>query len=107
MNVYKEEKPIKSGVVPPNLKLIKLITKLYNSFVKFLLKITKYCTYTVYLEYHSVFPLVGIGTPYPLSRTRVCPTPRNQNRGGGLHTRLRLRGGDGESQFGRQERKLL
>ncbi len=41
-----------------------------------------------YLEYHSVCPLVGIGTPHPLSCKRVCPPP-NQ-RGG--HTHLQVRG---------------
>ncbi len=37
-----------------------------------------------YKEYHNVCPLVGIGTPPPLSRKLVCPTappPRNQGRG--------------------------
>jgi hypothetical protein len=39
----------------------------------------------------SVCPLVGIGTlPTPLSRQRMCPS--HQNRGGGGHTRLRVRG---------------
>ncbi len=35
-------------------------------------------TYTVYLEYHSVCPLVGIGTPHSLFCKRVCPPPLNQ-----------------------------
>jgi hypothetical protein len=26
----------------------------------------------IYLENHSVYPLVQIGTPYPLSRKQVC-----------------------------------
>jgi hypothetical protein len=35
----------------------------------------------IYLEYHSVSPLVRIGIPpppQPLSRKRVCPLQRNQ-----------------------------
>ncbi len=40
------------------------------------------------LEYHSVCPLVGIVTPHPLSRKRVCPDP-------GGHPRLRVGGGGG------------
>jgi hypothetical protein len=37
----------------------------------------------IYLEYHSVCPLVGIGTPppHPLSRKRVCPPPPPGTRG--------------------------
>ncbi len=31
----------------------------------------------LYIEYHSVCPLVRIGSPRPISRKRVCP-PRNQ-----------------------------
>jgi hypothetical protein len=46
---------------------------------------------TIYLEYHSVCPLVGIGTPHPLSRKRVCFPPGTKG-GGGVHTRLRVRG---------------
>ncbi len=43
----------------------------------------------IYKEYHSVWPLVGIGTlPTPLS---PASEPLPQNRGGG-HTRLRVRG---------------
>ncbi len=34
--------------------------------------------------------LVGIGTPHPLPRKRVCPPPPNQK--GGCHTHLRVRG---------------
>ncbi len=48
-------------------------------------------TYTVYKEYHSVCPLVGIGTP---------PTPL----GGGGHSPAGE--GLGESQFQRLEKKL-
>ncbi len=45
----------------------------------------------VYLEYHSVCPLVGIGTPHPLSCKQVCPHPPG-NKGGGVHTPQRVRG---------------
>jgi hypothetical protein len=55
---------------------------------------------TKYLEYHSVCPFVCIGTPHPLSRKRVCPSPRNQDGGG--HTGRRVRG----FQFRRLEKKL-
>jgi hypothetical protein len=34
----------------------------------------------IYLEYHSVCPLVGIGTPHPLTD---CAPPLNQGGGGG------------------------
>jgi hypothetical protein len=45
----------------------------------------------IFTEYHSVCPLVGIGTlPPPLSLASV-PFPRAQ-RGGGGHSRLRVRG---------------
>jgi hypothetical protein len=43
----------------------------------------------MYKEYHSVCPLVGIGTPpTPLSQASVPLPPRT----GGGHTRLRVRG---------------
>ncbi len=29
----------------------------------------------IYLENHSVYPLIRIGTPHPLSRKRVCGSP--------------------------------
>jgi hypothetical protein len=45
----------------------------------------------IYIEYHSVCPRVGIGTP-PFSRKRVCPSSWTKGRGGGTHTRRRLRG---------------
>jgi hypothetical protein len=38
----------------------------------------------IYLEHHSVCPLVRTWTPHPLSRKRVCPL-RNQ-RGEGTHS---------------------
>ncbi len=41
--------------------------------------------YTYYLEYHSVCPLVEIGTPPPLSRKRVCHPPPEPKGGGGTH----------------------
>ncbi len=57
----------------------------------------KVCIYT---EYHSVCPLVGIGTLKTLSRKRRCPSsPEPKGEG---HTRLRMR----ESQFRRLEKKL-
>ncbi len=36
-----------------------------------------------YKEYHSVRPLVVMGLSQPLSRQRVCPTPKNRGGGGG------------------------
>jgi hypothetical protein len=42
----------------------------------------------LYLEYHSVCPLVRIESAHPHSRKRVCP-PCNR---GGCNTRLMLRG---------------
>ncbi len=61
---------------------------------------------TYYLEYHSAFPLVGIGTtPHrPLSRKRVCPPPRTKGGEGGTHTPECE--GVGESEFGQLSRKL-
>jgi hypothetical protein len=48
-------------------------------------------------------PSSELGLSHPLSRQRVCPSPRNQ-RGGGAHS---LAGeGLGESQFLRLEKKL-
>jgi hypothetical protein len=51
-----------------------------------------YCRSTkyvhIYLEYHSVCPLVEIGTPHPLSHE--CAPPPPPTKGGG-HTRLRVR----------------
>jgi hypothetical protein len=47
-------------------------------------KPTKY----LYIEYHSVWLLVEIGTPpplHPLSRKRVCPAPVTKG-GGGAHS---------------------
>jgi hypothetical protein len=46
----------------------------------------------IYLEYHSVCPLVQIGTP-TISPEIDCVSPRNP-RGGG-HTRQRVRGSGG------------
>ncbi len=43
-------------------------------------------TVRIQIEYHSVCPLVGIGTPPPLTRKRVCPSPPEPKGGG--HTRL-------------------
>jgi hypothetical protein len=47
----------------------------------------------IYLEYHSVCPLVGIGTPTPFPASEFLPPHRNQREGGG--TRLRVRGWGG------------
>ncbi len=49
------------------------------------------CIYCIgrYPEYHSVCPLVWIGTPHPLPPVSVYP-PLNQR--SGEHTRLRVRG---------------
>jgi hypothetical protein len=58
----------------------------------------------VYTEYHSVCPLVGIGTPiHPFSRYRACPSPLYQG-GGGAQSAT----GEGvvKSQFRRLEKKL-
>jgi hypothetical protein len=49
-------------------------------------------TYTVYKEYHSVCPLVGIGTLPTLLSPASVPLPQNRGGGGGGHTRLRMRG---------------
>ncbi len=38
----------------------------------------------IYLVYHSVCPLVKLGLLHPLSRMRVCPSPRNRGKGGTL-----------------------
>ncbi len=46
----------------------------------------------IYKEYHSVWPLVGIGTLPSSSLTSECAPPPNRGGGGGGHTRLRLRG---------------
>jgi hypothetical protein len=57
----------------------------------------------IYLEYLSVSPLVGIGTPpLPLSRKQVC-TPPPEPKGGGANSPAVE--GVGESQFGRLEKR--
>ncbi len=57
-------------------------------------KVTKYeyIQYIIDLEYHSVCPLVGIGTPPPLFRKRVCFPPIPKRGVGGVNIRLRVRG---------------
>jgi hypothetical protein len=60
---------------------------------------TKYGTYSIYLEYHSVRLLIRIGTPTPLSQGSVSPP---EPRGG--HTRLRVKVWGGP-QFRRPEKK--
>jgi hypothetical protein len=57
----------------------------------------------IYLEYHSVCPLVGIVTPPTLSPASECASPWNR-KGGGAHSPACE--GMGESQSGRLERKL-
>ncbi len=58
----------------------------------------------IYIEHHSVCPLVGIGTPpTPLSQASV-PSPPDQRVGGGAHSTAAKRGGG--SQFRRREKKL-
>ncbi len=53
----------------------------------------------IYLEYHSVCPHVGIGTPHLLSRKRVFPPSIPPGTKGACE-------GVGKSQLGRLERKL-
>ena len=57
----------------------------------------------IYLEYHSVCPLVGIGTPHPLSRRQGYTPPPPPTNGGVIHSPA----GEerGESQFRRLEKK--
>jgi hypothetical protein len=83
-------------------------TKVYFSFTEvahcrkapdFKKQVGTESTLHIYLEYHSVCPLVGIGTFHPLSRKRVSPCPRNQEGGG--HTGLQVR----EFLFRRLEKK--
>ncbi len=45
----------------------------------------------VYLEYQSVCPIVGIGSPHPLLRNRECLPPWIQSKGGS-NTLLQVRG---------------
>jgi hypothetical protein len=62
-------------------------------------------SYTVYKEYHSGCPLVGIGTfPTPLSLASVPLPPEPEGGGGGAHSPAGE--GFGESQFRRLEKKL-
>ncbi len=56
----------------------------------------------VHILYNSVWPLVRIGSPPPLSRKRVCPPLEPK---GGIHTGLRVRGW-GVPKFGRLEKTL-
>ncbi len=46
----------------------------------------------IYLEYHSVCPLVGIGTPPPLPLPLTSVLSPRTIRGDGVHPRLRVRG---------------
>ncbi len=58
---------------------------------------------TYYKEYHSVWSLVGIGTPSPPLPQASVPTP-NQRRGGGEHSPAGKE--VGESQIRKLEKKL-
>ncbi len=59
----------------------------------------------IYLEFHSVCPLVGIGTdPPPLPPASVCVPPPLNQRGGGARSPAGK--GVGESHFGWLEKKL-
>jgi hypothetical protein len=59
----------------------------------------------IYLESHSVCPLVGIGTPLPtLLQASVYPPPPPKPREG--RTQSPADEGVGESKFGRHEKKL-
>jgi hypothetical protein len=58
----------------------------------------------IYKDYHGVCPLVGIGTPHPLSRQQVRPSPPEPK--GGWGTLAAGEGGGGESQFRRLEKSL-
>jgi hypothetical protein len=68
------------NIIPPHLPDIKFT---YNIV-----------TYThIYLQSTTVYvPSSELGLSHPLSRQRVCPSPRNQMGGGGECTRLRVRG---------------
>ncbi len=57
----------------------------------------------LYTAYQSVCPFVGIGSPHPLPRKQVCPSPWTQRREGS-NTRLGVRGWR-RTQFGRLDRK--
>jgi hypothetical protein len=49
-------------------------------------------THIQYKEYHSVCPLVGIGTPLPPLSPASVPLPPKPKGGGGGHTRALVRG---------------
>ncbi len=58
----------------------------------------------IYLEYHSVCPLIRIEIPHALTRKRVCPLPPRNQRGDTLACGC----GRGGSEFGRRDwRKSL
>ncbi len=51
-------------------------------YYQFFIFDTKYCTYVhIYLEYHRVCPLVGIGTTHPSPASECVPSPPTK-RGG-------------------------
>jgi hypothetical protein len=66
------------------------------------IQITKVHVYKSTTEY---VPSSELGLSHPLSRQRVCPSPRNQ-RGGGGGAHSPAGEGLGESQFRRLEKKL-
>ncbi len=59
-----------------------------------------------YIEYTASVPASELAPPHPLSRKRVCLSPRNRGGRGGGHTRLRAREWGGRSQIQRLEEKL-
>ncbi len=62
---------------------------------------TKY----IHIKSTTVYvPSLELGLSHPLSRQRVCPSPRNQRVGGGAHSRACE--GLGESRFQRLQKKL-
>ncbi len=79
----------------------KCFTSIFELFFKYIIDLFSKCpvdvhpqsTYTIYLEYHRVCPLVRIGTLHPLFPEQVCP-PRTYE---GRHTRLRVRGWEGSN----------
>ncbi len=58
----------------------------------------------IYLENHSVCPLVGIGPPHPLSRKQVCSLHPEPKGGAGAHSPAGKE--VGESQFQRLEKRF-
>ncbi len=78
-----------------------LLRKVFSMFTR-LCSGHKVLTY-IYIEYHSVWPLVGIGTLPPLSLASECAPPPG-TKGGGAQSPAG--GGLGESHLRRLEKKL-